>query len=306
MSAIRGGAKRAIEAALVATGGPSIARKRRLHDVLVLAYHNIVPRGSDAVGDRSLHLSQDAFAAQLDSLSETHDVVPLRDAIAQIDSTHARPRAAITFDDAYAGAITSGIAELRSRRLPATVFVTPAFLGGKSFWWDIFADPDAGLDAGLRERALSEAHGLSAMVGTIAQRTGVGIHDMPAHACGASLGQLHAALEYEKISLAAHTMSHPNLISLTDAELAQELVSPLEWLQQFGDRALPMVSYPYGLADDRVQTAARTAGYVAGFMIDGGWTTAAPRNAFAVPRLNIPSGVSRNGFILRAAGLLQG
>lgn len=306
MSTIRGSVKRALEAALIATGGPSIARKRRSHDVLVLAYHNIVPRGSDAVGDRSLHLSQDAFAAQLDSLSDTHDIVPLRDAIAPAEWSHARPRAAITFDDAYSGALTAGIAELRTRLLPATVFVTPAFLGGKSFWWDVFADPDAGLDAALRERALSEAHGLSAMVGPVAQRSGIGVHEIPAHACGASLDQLRAALEYENVSLAAHTMNHPNLISLTDAELAQELASPLEWLQQFGDRALPMVSYPYGLADDRVQTAARTAGYVAGFMIDGGWTTAAPRDPFAIPRLNVPAGVSRNGFILRAAGLLRG
>ena len=46
--------------------------------------------------------------------------------------------------------------------------------------------------------------------------------------------------------------------------------------------------------------------YVAGFMIDGGWTTAAPRDPFAIPRLNVPAGVSRNGFILRAAGLIQG
>jgi peptidoglycan/xylan/chitin deacetylase (PgdA/CDA1 family) len=147
---------------------------------------------------------------------------------------------------------------------------------------------------------------LSAMVGTIAQRDGMGMHEMPAHACGASVVQLNAALDYEKISLAAHTMNHPNLISLTDADLAQELLQPLEWLQQFGDRALPMVSYPYGLADNRVRTAARTAGYTAGFMIDGGWTTPAPRDPFAIPRLNIPSGVSRNGFILRAAGLFQG
>jgi peptidoglycan/xylan/chitin deacetylase (PgdA/CDA1 family) len=232
--------------------------------------------------------------------------VSLRDAVAPSEASYARPRAAITFDDAYAGALTAGIAELRSRSLPATVFVTPAFLGGKSFWWDVFADPNMGLDASLRERALSEANGLSARVNTIAQLNGLRMHEMPAHACGASLDQLHAALGYQQISLAAHTLNHPNLVSLTDAELGDELASPLEWLRQFGDRALPMVSYPYGLADNRVQAAARKAGYTAGFMIDGGWTTAAPHDPFAIPRLNIPAGVSRNGFILRAAGLLQG
>jgi len=309
VTSLRSGLKRAIETALVASGGAALARRSRSNRVLILAYHDIIPDGFEAIGDRSLHLRQRSFASQLDRLGETHDVVPLAvglDALSLSANTSGRPRAAITFDDAYSGALTAGVEELRVRGLPATVFVTPSFLGGGTFWWDTFADPVNGLDANLRRQALLDARGLNSEVEAIASISQFTKCAMPSFACGASMQELQTALEYSHITLAAHTWSHPNLVALPDTMLATELARPLEWLQQFGDRALPMVSYPYGLADIRVQEAARKSGYEAGFMIDGGWSSAPPPDPFAIPRLNVPAGVSRDGFVLRAAGLIQG
>ena len=310
MTSVRSGVKRAVETALVVSGGTAFLRRKRSEQLLVLAYHNIVPKGSKPAGDRSLHLPQTAFADQLDTLLETHEVITLGDAFAAQPPERARhgkrPRAAITFDDAYAGALTVGVGELRARGLPATVFVTPAFLDGKSFWWDVLSDPTAGLDVDVRQRALTDGRGLSADVLALAKQMGLSAREMPTHARGASTEELDAALGYEQITFAAHTWNHPNLLSLPDSELADELTRPLEWLGRFGDRALAMVSYPYGMADRRVQNAAHDAGYTAGFMIDGGWTTPAPRDPFAIPRLNVPAGVSHDGFVLRAAGLIQG
>lgn len=306
MSVIQAGVKHVFETALVFGGGASFSRRAHTEHLLVLAYHNIVPSGMDVVGDRSLHLSQSAFAAQLDALIRTHDVVPLGESMSEIPTRQSRPRAVITFDDAYSGAMTVGIRELRARNLPATVFITPSFLDGRSFWWDVLADPRRGLDPRVRERALSDGRGLSTEVLALAAQMGIPVHEMPPHARGASTEQLNAALQHDGITFAAHTWSHPNLTALPDAELAEELQRTRTWLHCFGERSLPMVSYPYGLADRRVQQAAADAGYTAGFMIEGGWTVAAPTDIFAVPRLNVPAGVSTNGFILRAAGLLQG
>jgi peptidoglycan/xylan/chitin deacetylase (PgdA/CDA1 family) len=306
---LRNGVKGAVESALVFCGGADASRRKHSSQLLVLAYHNIVPHGSDPGGDGSLHLSQSAFAEQLDTLLRTHDVIPLGTAMAQ-QATDAppntRPCVAITFDDAYAGAMTAGVTELRARGLPATVFVTPAFLGGKSFWWDVLASAATGLDDSFRKRALNEAHGLTENVLALARSIGMRETDMPAHARGASALEMTTAMGYDKLSLAAHSWNHPNLTALADAELARELARPLEWLESYGDRALPMVSYPYGLADRRVMNATRDAGYSAAFMIEGGWTTRAPRDRFAIPRLNVPAGVSRNGFVLRTSGLIHG
>ena len=310
MTSVRDGVKHAVETALVAGGGATFARRKHAQHLLVLAYHNIVPTGSEPTGDRSLHMSQRVFAEQLDALLYTHDVIPLAEALRPTNlhtrQNGMRPRAVITFDDAYAGALSAGVAELRARSLPATIFVTPAFLGSRSFWWDLLSDETTGLDAETRKRALTEGRGLTDDVLELATRAGAAIRQMPVHARGASIDDLNGAIAAGQISLAAHTWNHPNLTSLSDTQLTDELARPLDWLGQFGDHALPIVSYPYGLADRRVQHAARDAGYSAGFMIDGGWTTFAPQDPFAIPRLNVPAGVSRNGFVLRAAGLMQG
>jgi peptidoglycan/xylan/chitin deacetylase (PgdA/CDA1 family) len=309
MTSVRDGVKHAVETALIAGGGAAFGRRKHAQHLLVLAYHNIVPTGSESTGDRWLHLSQHAFAEQLDALLDTHEVIPLAEALGPTSSrtrqSGLRPRAVLTFDDAYAGALGAGVAELRARALPATIFVTPGFLGGRSFWWDLLSDEPTGLDAETRKRALTEGRGLTDDVLELATRAGSPILKMPVHARGASIDDLNAAIADGQISLAAHTWNHPNLTSLSDSELTDELARPLEWLGQFGDHALPIVSYPYGLADGRVQHAARDAGYSAGFMIDGGWTTFTPQDRFAIPRLNVPAGVSRNGFVLRAAGLIQ-
>src|SRR2546423_5455975 len=106
------------ERVLLASGGRA-ARWRMRDRTLILAYHNVVPDEQPIFGDRSLHLRRSDFAAQLDALRETHDVVPLPAVL--LPSHGPRPRAAITFDDAYAGAVTLGVAEVVARGLPATV-----------------------------------------------------------------------------------------------------------------------------------------------------------------------------------------
>ena len=56
-----------VEAALAALLGNRVAMHRLRGRRLILAYHNIIPTGSAPVGDRSLHLPLDEFAAQLDA-----------------------------------------------------------------------------------------------------------------------------------------------------------------------------------------------------------------------------------------------
>lgn len=302
MTVLRQRAKRAVEAFVVRSGGAALGRRRRAGELLVLAYHNVVPDGAFIAGDRSLHLPQAAFRAQLDALRRTHDVVPLADALMDIAPRRGRPLAAITFDDAYRGAVTAGVDELRSRGLPATIFVTPAFLDGHAFWWDLLAHPEHGLDDALRLRALGDLRGRNDEILADDARPRA---DVAEHARCASVAELEAALDYPGLTLGSHTWSHPNLARIEGDELAFELAEPRRWLARYDERALPVISYPYGSASDAVWAAARAAGYAAGLMIDGGWTPPAPRNAFAIPRLNIPAGVSEHGFVLRAAGLVQ-
>ena len=285
------------------SGLPNLVRRRR-GGTLILAYHNIVPDGEMPCGDLSVHLPQRVFAVQLDLLRETHDVIPLGEAISS-DWTGGRPRVVITFDDAYRGAVTVGVEELVARSLPATIFVAPAFVGGSSFWWDALAVADSGsLNANLRKRALEVWRGVDREVRAGARAMGIVERPVAEHARCASESELRQAAAFGGIAVGSHSWSHANLARFHGDELADELNRPLVWLRDRFHPVSAVLSYPYGLASIATQRAASAAGYVAAVCIDGGWLPRARREPHALPRMNIPAGVSRNGFILRTSGLL--
>jgi peptidoglycan/xylan/chitin deacetylase (PgdA/CDA1 family) len=302
---IRRHLKASLEALLILGGVAALARRVNVHRGCVLAYHNIIPEGEEPVGDRSLHLPVQQFRAQLDHLVETYEVVPLDALLRPPDRPPRRPRVAITFDDAYRGAITCGVAELRARGLPATVFVSPAFIGGRSFWWDSLASGTQGLDEELRSHALTALRGVDAEIRRWAAEAGIAEATVPAYARAASEEELARALEHPGLSLGSHTWSHPNLVRLSAAELATELELPMRWLRERFERVLPWLSYPYGMTSPEVEAAVARAGYAAALRVTGGPLPRGGTQRYALPRINIPAGSSRRGFALRTAGIIR-
>lgn len=294
------------EQVLLRSGLDHLARRHHRRDVVILAYHNIVPTGSEITGDRSLHIPQAAFARQLDVLAHTHDVMPLPMALSTTTARGKRPAAAITFDDAYSGAVTAGVSELARRGLPATIFVAPAFLDGRPFWWDVLAlGRPLGMTDEVRDRALTVHRGDSDAILAEADPRGELATRVPGHARGASVHDLTLTARTAGLTLASHTWSHANLAALDATRLTVELTRSLEWLRALFGNVLSYVSYPYGLSSPRVEQAAADAQYEAAFRISGGWMHVPPQTPFALPRVNIPSGASIAGFQLRAAGLVR-
>lgn len=294
----------AAEIALTASGFGRLSRFRVRNGTLVLAYHNVVPRGEPVVGDRSLHLPVDDFAAQLDALMKTHDVVSLADALTGPGMRHGRPAVAITFDDAYQGAVTSGVDELAKRGLPATLFVAPAYVGGRAFWWDRLAAALGEVPDHQRVYALEALNGDGEQVLRWASPN-MNKHSLPRHACCADEETLiDACHRHPGITVGSHSWSHVNLARVGPERLEAELTQSAAWLQaRFTERVIPVLAYPYGRFSTGVEAAAARAGYRAALRVDGGWITSAPTNAFAISRLNVPAGVTHRGFALRAAGM---
>lgn len=295
--------KSLVEAILVRGGIARCARQFYRNRTLVLAYHNIVPHAQPVTGDRSLHLTQERFTEHLDLLIRHCDVIPL-DSIFGSAKTN-RPRVAITFDDAYRGAVTAGVGELVGRGLPATIFVVPDFIGGRSFWWDEVM-PAAEEDANpFRERALDEHRGRYEQVTAWAAAQGIRPRSLPEHAVAATEAELRTAAAHPGITLGSHTCSHPNLSRLDDGSVEEELTRSREWLTQRFDCFIPWLSYPYGLASPSVERVAAATGYRAALRVSGGWLPTAEWSAFALPRLNVPAGVSPHGLTLRLSGIMR-
>jgi peptidoglycan/xylan/chitin deacetylase (PgdA/CDA1 family) len=291
--------KRAAEIALCRSGVTRLLRRLRRDDVLVLAYHNVVPDGAVVRGERTLHVSQGQFQRHLALLSRTHHFIPVE----QISRPgHGKPRVVLTFDDAYRGAVELGTEVLRELQAPATIFVPPACLGGQQFWWDVLSSGE-GMASGLRESALSELAGKSADILARANRL-PDLGDAPVYERTATESELDVALAFDGLTLGSHAWSHPNLAALEGAELAEQLVRPLDWLRdRYPERTAEWLSYPYGRWSDAVAMEARRAGYRGAFRIEGGWIPPAC-DPFGMPRLNVPAGLSVRGLELRGAGLM--
>jgi peptidoglycan/xylan/chitin deacetylase (PgdA/CDA1 family) len=258
-------------------------------------------------GDRSLHLPLADFSVQLDLLEARCDVVPLG-ALLQSDVSAERPRVAITFDDAYRGAVTVGVAELARRGMPATIFVAPGLLGGRTLWWDQAAEAAGSCEVppALRARALGPCKGNGDLVREDWARTGLtaGSVILPDAFQTATEDELVAAVARPGIGLGSHSWSHPNLPELDDDGLHSELTRPREWLAQwFPGVTIPCVAYPYGLRDSRVEQAAAAAGYAAGFRVEGGWLVRNEAPTFQTPRLNVPAGISPQRFRLHLSAV---
>ena len=308
MRALRRILKTPAELALARLGPASRARRRAVGDTVILAYHDIVPDGFEPAGDRSLHLPRREFAAQLDRLVETHRVVALADWCpgeqrSDDRSGDRRPRAIVTFDDAYLGAVTCGVEELVARGLPATIFVVPGRLGRCTFWWDRLADPGLGAPApAVRARALDRLEGRDEAVAAWSRETGLPSTEPPIHASTATEAELAHAAGQPGITLGSHTWTHANLAALGPEALDRELGAAAEWLEARFERYIPWVSYPYGLRSPQA-TARAARWYRGGLRIEGGFARA-DDDPFEIPRVNIPYGASLAGFELRAAGLV--
>ena len=62
------------------------------------------------------------------------DVVSLDEALDRLDAGDARPAVVLTFDDGFGDVYDNAWPLLRERRLPFTVYVASAFVGGTMHW----------------------------------------------------------------------------------------------------------------------------------------------------------------------------
>ena len=300
---MRSSIKATAELLLTRGGVATLVRALHRRHTMVLAYHNVRPDDVASLGDRSLHLSRTDFAEQLDLVAATHDVVPLDSLREPEGSDRKRPRVAITFDDAYAGALTVGVEELTKRGMPATFFVAPHFLDGKSFWWDAFADPDDGLPTGVRAWSLGALHGRDDRVRAWLLESGTPERPLPASLRCGTVEQLRRAVA-QGMTVASHTWSHPNLAMLSETEAGDELERSQRWLADQIGATVPWVAYPYGLTSPLVERVASSLGFHAGLLTQGGWVRHERGAQFSLARLTIPAGVTGAGFVLRAAGVV--
>jgi peptidoglycan/xylan/chitin deacetylase (PgdA/CDA1 family) len=144
----------------------------------------------------------------------------------------ARHTLAVTFDDAFASVIELALPILSALGLSGTVFAPTAFMSRRQpLVWD-------GVD---HWGSTPHAHELTSM----------------------NWSDLRA-LSDQGWEIGSHTRTHPHLPALADDALAQELSSSRADCERELGTTCQSIAYPYGDVDQRVATAAGTAGYLTG------------------------------------------
>jgi peptidoglycan/xylan/chitin deacetylase (PgdA/CDA1 family) len=86
--------------------------------------------------------------------------------------------------------------------------------------------------------------------------------------------------------IGSHTLSHPDLTTLSDAALWNELATSRRELQALSGQPVDILAYPYGAYDSRVIATAQAAGYRAAVAAWGGsWWT--PDKWWFEPRIEV-------------------
>lgn len=174
----------------------------------------------------------------------------------------------VTFDDAYRSAADT-LPLLAELGVPATIFAcTGTARDGRPF--DV---PE------LREDAAADPAAFATM-------------DFSALRAAASGG----------VEIGSHTVSHPHLPRLSDADLDRELRESKVELEDELSVPCRYLAYPYGEEDDRVRRAARRAGYAAAFAVKPGRVRS---DRFGLPRLAVYRHDTTAGFRLRTSPLLR-
>jgi peptidoglycan/xylan/chitin deacetylase (PgdA/CDA1 family) len=85
------------------------------------------------------------------------------------------------------------------------------------------------------------------------------------------------------VDISAHSVSHPQLTTLSDSELRAELTESKAEVEAELDAPCTELAYPYGEHDERVRAAARSAGYHRAYALMNG----SKSDPYAAPRLDL-------------------
>jgi peptidoglycan/xylan/chitin deacetylase (PgdA/CDA1 family) len=255
----------------------------RTDALAVLTFHRVTPPGPDVVPGL-LSATPAGFAELVEALARRHDVIGIDAVLKRAAGGPALPRRSLllTFDDAYVDFAESAWPALRSRGLPAVLFVPTAFPDApdRVFWWERLhraittsARPSLATAAG-REMPLGSAAERDAAYRAMRDELKAMPNERLVETVDATVGELGGEstpstvldweslrrLEAEGVALAPHTRTHPLLPRLDPSMLEDEIAGSRDDLAGHVGASVPAFAYPSGSVSPGVAAAVAAAG----------------------------------------------
>ena len=270
----------------------------------VLTYHRVrEPLDTPRLDPTLVSATPDMFSRQMKHLARWYRPVPLSAVIAAFNGGPPLPPRAVhvTFDDAYRDFGDLAWPILKELEIPVTLFVPTSYPGdGKKYlWWDrvhrAVALPGQNARKGLsnpvlvrRIRSLLRElpHDDTELLVSRWCESGGDEEDPQEERAMLNWDELRA-LHREGVALGAHTRHHVPLTRVPESRMREEMRGSLSDLRREVGDVPPIVSYPYGMHDDRVVRVAREEGFVLGFTCDDGLSRPGGVDPLRLRRTNI-------------------
>jgi peptidoglycan/xylan/chitin deacetylase (PgdA/CDA1 family) len=252
-----------------------------------VVFHTIAASRPDEVLELAPRMAPAVFRAQVRHLARHYRVVPATGLLSAVAARRRGQRlpVAITFDDEMREHVEIAAPALAELGLHATFFVMGASLDEPfDFWWERM---QARLDEGADAAALSATVRAALPPGTVAAGATVrgaaeairllepGERDAVTERLfardgatprgGMSRGDVTDLVRHG-FAIGFHTRRHDTLTRLDDEALARAMEDGRAELAEIAGGPLTLIAYPHGVADARVASAARAAGFELGFM----------------------------------------
>lgn len=202
--------------------------------VPVLMYHRVGFAHND--WEQRYCVSPERFAAHMQRLAEKGmRACSLAEFIAWTEGEQDLPEGSflLTFDDGFLGVFEHAAPILGKLNWPATVFLVSNLIGKQDEWCR--SQNPSGATYPLLDREHIDA------------------------------------MRHMGFTFQSHTRSHPDLTTLDDDALADQLAGSRAELEDLLGQSVSYLAYPFGRYDERVADAARAAGYRAAFSVQPGF-----------------------------------
>ena len=255
-----------LASAVLRTVAGTISPQGRRGRLSILIYHRVLAQ-PDALN--TWDVTADQFDAQMRAVAATFTVLPLGEAIDRLGRGALPARAlCITFDDGYRDNVDVALPILQRHGLAATFFVATGYLDGGRMWNDTVIDairtmPGASLDLpdwGLPDLPLDSDAGRRAAIQKVLpllkhlpgdERRGHVEQLATRAALPASQGPMMRddgirALRAAGMEIGAHSVTHPILARVPQADAREEIVESGRRLADILREPTRLFAYPNG------------------------------------------------------------
>ncbi len=287
---------------------------------------------ADWRGNPGLTITSRQLTAIVETLrSESYELVSLDVALERLAAPRAGARfACLTFDDGYRDNYQLLYPLLRQLAAPATIYVTTGFIDGEAAaWWhgiEAILRRHPALDMSLADRHYSFFAATAAERDSAFQQTCDLLRKATPAARAKALSQLEQTYEIDfrvidrermmtwdmiremaasgLVEFGAHTVTHPVLRDLPQAEARLEMIQSRQRLEIQLERTIRHFAYPYGdpsSVDPAVAALARDCGFASAVLAYGG-PLHAGAGLHALPRIPFGGGDTAEDLRIRLSG----